>query len=301
MAEYKDRIRVHIEGKEFNVVGGSFQEMLTAVKQINGRRFVSELKVWQLPGAVDEVQRQLEISGYMLEGGAAVEATGGSSPAAPARGDRIRIMVGGQQVAVVGGSFQDMLAAVKNLPGRRFDGDAKIWQIPGDLAVIKGMIQSAGFNLEGAENVGQTTVPPMETPSFGEAGAGTDLPGDDRFPFEPPDWDNMPPPPDEWAEETNYFEGEEPAPRKSSSLQTKPLVPKPGPAAKAAGDRVRVRVGGIPMAVTGGSFQNMLAAIKNIEGRRFDSSDKVWDVPEDIGLAGFTQAMNAAGFDVERD
>jgi hypothetical protein len=76
------------------------------------------------------------------------------------------------------------------------------------------------------------------------------------------------------------------------------LAPKPGSAAKAAGDRVRVRVGGI---VTGGSFQNMLAAIKNIEGRRFDSSDKVWDIPEEMGLAGFTQAMNAAGFDVERD
>jgi hypothetical protein len=99
----------------------------------------------------------------------------------------------------------------------------------------------------------------------------------------------------------DYFEGEEPAPPKSPAPQTKPLAPKSGLAAKAASDRVRVRVGGIPMAVTGGSFQNMLAVIKNIEGRRFDSSDKVWDIPEEMGLAGFTQAMNAAGFDVERD
>ena len=64
MAAYKDRIRVHIEGKEFSVVGGNFQDMLTAVKQISGRRFVGELKVWQLPGTVDDVQSQLEISGY---------------------------------------------------------------------------------------------------------------------------------------------------------------------------------------------------------------------------------------------
>ena len=69
MAAYKDRIRVHIEGKEFSVVGGNFQDMLTAVKQISGRRFVGELKVWQLPGTVDDVQSQLEISGYYLEGG----------------------------------------------------------------------------------------------------------------------------------------------------------------------------------------------------------------------------------------
>ena len=50
MTQRKDRIRVHIDGKEFGIVGGTFQEMLAAVKQINGRRFVSELKVWQLPG-----------------------------------------------------------------------------------------------------------------------------------------------------------------------------------------------------------------------------------------------------------
>ena len=70
MTQRKDRIRVHVGGKEFSVVGGSFQEMLAVVKQVNGRRFVSELKVWQLPGTVEDVQRQLDISGYQLEGGA---------------------------------------------------------------------------------------------------------------------------------------------------------------------------------------------------------------------------------------
>ena len=39
MNQRKDRIRIQVEGKEFSVVGGSFQEMLAAVKLINGRRF----------------------------------------------------------------------------------------------------------------------------------------------------------------------------------------------------------------------------------------------------------------------
>ena len=72
MTQRKDRIRVHIDGKEFGIVGGTFQELLAAVKQINGRRFVSELKVWQLPGPVEDIQRKLDFGGYYLEGGVPV-------------------------------------------------------------------------------------------------------------------------------------------------------------------------------------------------------------------------------------
>ncbi len=172
MNERKDRIRIQISGQEFNVVGGPFQEMLAAVKQINGRRFVSELKVWQLPGPVEEVQRQLEISGYELEGGTPAAAAPTSPPAGQAAaaapgGDRIRVLVSGQRLAVVGGNFQDMLAVVKGLPGRRFDSETKLWEISGDAGVIKGMIEAAGFQLEGAAKIPQKPVPPMEALDFG--------------------------------------------------------------------------------------------------------------------------------------
>ena len=151
MTQRKDRIRVHIDGKEFGIVGGTFQEMLAAVKQINGRRFVSELKVWQLPGPVEDIQRQLDIGGYYLEGGITASAPPAStqSPPMPAGGDRIRVLIGGHRLAIIGGNFHEMLAAVKELPGRRFDAEAKVWEIPGDLGVIKGMIETAGFQLEG--------------------------------------------------------------------------------------------------------------------------------------------------------
>ena len=114
MSDRKDRIRIQIGGQEFNVVGGGFQEMLAAVKQINGRRFVSETKVWQLPGSVEQVQHQLEISGYSLEGGAPVSSTRPAQPQTPAGGggDRIRVLVAGQRLAVVGGSFQEMLSVL---------------------------------------------------------------------------------------------------------------------------------------------------------------------------------------------
>ena len=79
MTQRKDRIRIQVAGQAFSVVGGSFQDMLAAIKQINGRRFVSELKVWQLPGTVEDVQTHLEINGYALEGGAPVDST----PTAP--------------------------------------------------------------------------------------------------------------------------------------------------------------------------------------------------------------------------
>ncbi len=315
---YKDRIRVHIEGKEYSVVGGDFQAMLAAVKQINGRRFVSQFKVWQLPGSADDIQNQLEITGFTLEGGKAVAeaAGGGSAPAAAAKGrDRIRVRIGGQSMAVVGGSFQEMLAVVKSLPERRFDGEAKVWEISGDVGVIQGMIQAAGYDLEGAGDVPQTPVSDMEPPPL--AGSGDPPPfeppnfagGDDTtLPFEPPDWlddEQLPPPPeppDWWDDETEAPPtdfGDDDSVWEEESSSAAPATPLPS-AKSAKGDRIRVRVGGIPMVVSGSSFQDMLAAIKQIPGRRFDGQDKVWDIPAEVGLDKFTQLMNASGFEVGR-
>lgn len=313
MADFnKDRIRVHIEGKEFSVVGGSFQEMLASVKQINGRRFVGALKVWQLPGKVEEIKNQLEIGGFQLEGGTPVaDETSAQAPTAGSSGsDRIRVVVQGHQLAVVGGGFREMLEAVKNVPGRRFDGDSKTWQIPGDVGIVKNLIETAGFQLEGADKIPASAssaapaapaVPSGEPPPPYEA---PDFSGDVDIPaYEPPDWwddDNAPPPPmeppDWWDEETQDNPPDHPAPPPSA----------PRPAAGSTGsfaggdDQIRIRIGGIPMVVTGGSFQAMLAVIKNIPGRRFHSGDKVWDIPDDATIDSVQQVVNAAGFVLKR-
>jgi len=317
MANYKDRIRVHIEGKEYSVVGGDFQAMLAAVKQINGRRFVGELKVWQLPGTAADIRSQLEIGGFELAGGPAVAEGTAPTRQVPARQthDRIRVRIAGRSMAVVGGGFQEMLAVVKGLPDRRFDGEAKVWEISGDAGVIQGMIQAAGFELEGAGDIAQTPVPSMETPPFAAAGEPPPFEPpdfsrhDDPLAFEPPDWldadDLAPPePPDWWDSESEPpptdFANDEPMWEDEMPAAPSPVSSRPKTAGRAGGDQIRIRVGGIPMVVTGGSFQEMLAAIKEIPGRRFDGQDKVWDIPADVGLEKTTQLMNAAGFDVGR-
>ncbi len=306
MSGHKDRIRVHIEGKEFSVVGGEFREMLAAVKQINGRRFVSELKVWQLPGTVEEVQRQLDISGYQLEGGSPVttdDALGSRPPVTGPTGDRIQIVVAGQRLAVVGGSFQEMLATVKKLPGRRFDGETKTWEIPSELALIKGMIEAAGFQLEGAENIPLGPVPPMEPPDFLDESSSlspspfeppTFFDDEETPPFEPPDWwDDMLPPPVE-----DHYDPAELMAMDDQSFPVETESPGPIPAATSApaGDRIRIQVGETPLVVSGGSFQAMLTAVKRIPGRRFNPEKKVWQIPDNVTLESVRQTISAAGF-----
>lgn len=309
MVQHKDRIRVHIAGQEFYIVGGEFQEMLAAVKQINGRRFVSELKVWQLPGTVENIERQLDISGYQLESGRPIAAGElPSRPAAPvqAAGDRIRILVEGRWLAVTGGEFQEMLAMVKNLPGRRFNLEAKVWEIPGEVAVVKGMIESAGFQLEGAENISIGPVPPMESLDF--LGAAPDMPP----PFEEPDFfeeEDVPEVPDWWGDDTSpppvYDPGDAPEsfPFSEEYSHFEPAPPRSAPSSTPAGrgggnDRIRIRLGQTPMIITGGSFQEMLNVVKSIPGRRFNNVEKVWEFPDEVGLETVQQAIHLAGFEV---
>lgn len=300
MNERKDRIRVQIGGQEFFVVGGSFQEMLSAVKQINGRRFVSETKVWQLPGDAEHIQNQLDISGYRLEGGGPAAAKSPATPAASG-GDRIRILVGGHRLAVVGGTFQDMLSFVKSLPQRRFDSDTKLWEISGEVGVIKGMLESAGFQLEGAANIPLSPVPPMETPHFGEPG---NVPPP---PFEEPDFfadDELEPPP--WLMEDlarrNFEEdylAEPPFEEERFPFTPEPLPTRSG--SVRSGDRIRLSLAGLPLVISGGSFQEMLALIKSLPGRRFNADERVWEIPSSLSLEALSQRITAAGFILEQE
>jgi hypothetical protein len=306
VSERKDRVRLQIGGQEFNVVGGSFQAMLAAINQINGRRFVSELKVWQVPGPVEEVQRQLEISGYSLEGGAPVSSTP-TPPAAStgAGGDRIRVLVGGQRLAVVGGSFQDMLAVVKGLPGRRFDGETKLWEISGDPDVIRGMIGAAGFQLEGAAKIPTGSVPPMELPDFGGQAPSPyeepDFFADDDAPEPPPWWDDEQAPPPVPMEDSYFEEPGFDFRSPPGGVKPAPALPMADSASRRSGDRIRLRLGEMVLVVSGGEFQAMLAMIKSIPGRRFNGEERIWEIPETLGLESLAQRVAAAGFMVEQE
>lgn len=302
MAQRKDRIRVHIDNKEFSVVGGAFQDMLAAVKQINGRRFLGELKVWQLPGPVEDVRRQLDISSFQLEGGAPAAPPSAAAATQSAGVDRIRIAVAGQPLTITGGVFQDMLALVKNLPNRRFDSASKLWEISADVGVVKGIVESAGFTLEGAENI-MVSAPPMEPLSFA-APSGPP-------PFVPPNFDDTPPPfaddepPDWWDDMPPApFEGEiffdEPDLAGVEPFPVDPPPARPKSAARAGGDRIRIMVGDSALAITGGSFQEMLAVVKGVPERRFDPTEKVWVLPA-AQLGALQQSLKTAGFDLDAE
>jgi hypothetical protein len=308
MTDRKDRIRVQIGGQEFSIVGGGFQEMLAAVKQISGRRFVSELKVWQLPGSVEQIQNQLDISGFRLEGGAPLTAQPQTAPASGSGGsDRVRVLVGGRRLAVVGGGFQEMLALVKSLPNRRFDSETKLWEISGDVGTIKGMIEAAGYQLEGAQNIPLGPPPPMEAPNFGPPSARMAPPSfeepdfmdeADAPRFEPPDWwdDSLAPAPfeEEYIPEPPFFD----SPSTQAPLTVLPSAPGAG---KRSGDRIRVSLGGVSLVISGGGFQEMLAVVKNIPGRRFNPEERVWEIPDNLSLAALGQQVSAAGFTLEQE
>jgi hypothetical protein len=122
---------------------------------------------------------------------------------------RIKLRVENMDYDVVGGDFQQLLAAVKALPGRRYIGEQKVWTAPGSLAMVRGQLENSGFALEGGAPVaaGQAIQP--------------------------------------------------------SSFS----------------DQIKIVVADFQAAVTGVSFQEMLAAIKAIPGRRFDGQTKQWYLP----------------------
>jgi hypothetical protein len=157
--------------------------------------------------------------------------------------------------------------------------------------------------LEGAEQIPVTEIPPMEIPDSFAQGPPSPPPFEppdfleaaDEFPFEPPDWLDDGPPPDEadyFFDELASFEAESPPPEPPSAVGKG----RPTPASTRSSDQIRIRLGDTLLVVTGGSFQAMLAVVKTIPGRRFDSGEKAWHIPDDVTLDSVQQAIKAAGF-----
>jgi hypothetical protein len=86
-------------------------------------------------------------------------------------------------------------------------------------------------------------------------------------------------------------------------LETPSLAQEPVPARSqpSSGDRIRLRMGELSLVIYGGAFQEMMALVKAIPGRRFDADDRVWVLPETIGLDSLRQRLAAAGFDLSAE
>jgi hypothetical protein len=139
--------------------------------------------------------------------------------------------------------------------------------------------------------VGKPAAPAYESPDF--------LDDADAPAYEAPDWwddDKAPPPamepPDWWNKDEPQVPSEPQGSLGDPELDDEPDTRGP--------DQLRIRLGGIPLVITGGPFQEMLDLVKKIPGRRFDSLDKVWDLPADMTIEKFKQKVQAAGFMIKR-
>lgn len=148
-------IKIRVENADYEVTGGEFQALLAAVKALPERKFDSGSKMWIVSSSLALVRGQLENSGFTLEGCTPVKAVAekparSSAPAAaPAdRIDRIKVTTAEGQWTVTGDSFQAMLAVIKEIPGRRFDGQTKLWNLPGTAAEIKAFLEKRSLRLE---------------------------------------------------------------------------------------------------------------------------------------------------------
>ena len=304
MADRASRIKLRVENKDYEIVGDNFEDILAVVKALPKRRFNPGLRLWEVDGSLEMLQGQVENSGFVLQGGTPVSESEQST--APVSRDQIKVEVAGYSLLVSGGSFREMLEAVKAIPGRRFDGETKQWSLPGTLTEVTAQLEQLGFAVKAT---GEQSSPPAATP-----------PTDD--PFRPPpavaptaSAPVMPPPPpsDMSPPDAGFFISDEEAGGDFWPPDDLPPLPPeadpavsqtPAPSAKPAQDRpdrrdqIRVMVENTPLAVVGGSFQAMLAAVKEIPGRRFDGQKKQWLLDSD--LESVRLHLEARGFQLDR-
>ncbi|MEM7029005.1 MAG: hypothetical protein AAF629_05390 [Chloroflexota bacterium] len=310
-SERQSRIKVRIENMDYDVVGNEFQQILAAVKALPERRFNSGLKLWEISGSLEMARGQLENSGFSLEGGTPVAANEQTTPVA--NNDRIRVEVAGYSLVVTGAPFRTMLDVIKALPNRRFDGETKLWTLDGSLTELKTHFEKKGLTLATQPHqadladimkaeTANTPATLQEAPSFDTNDAdflpplGDEYTGDEGGisatpppPSPPSDF----PPPDDFDgffdEEEEQFDAFPPI---ENNFSPPPEMPVPDPqqnvapptsdsSAQGRRDQIKVLVGTTPMVVVGGSFKDMLAAVKDIPGRRFDMDSKQWLLDDD--------------------
>jgi hypothetical protein len=295
-----DQILIRVDGTTLGVTGGTFQQMLAAVKNLPGRRFVGGLKLWDVSGPLADVSARLEAAGYQLtalavETRSALEA----SPRPEASRDQIRVRIEDHIYHLLGGTFQEMLAEVKAVDGRRFSSAGKLWELPGNRPELGAYFETKGYRLETDQPATAEQPPsqpqitlPLPEPSpdapdlpFIPDGEVMAAPEEPPFLAEMPVWPDEPPPDlAEFAEPP--VESKPPGPTEPAYLaagadQARTL-PGPANASRPAGkqrpDQIKVRLGDKLYAVSGGTFREMLAVVKSIPGRRFVGEAKVWEL-----------------------
>ncbi|OQY46430.1 MAG: hypothetical protein B6242_07795 [Anaerolineaceae bacterium 4572_78] len=201
-----DSIKIRINEMDYHIVGGEFREMLNIIRQLPGRRFDGQQKLWVIPGTIEEIRPQIENYGYQIEGGTPAQNIPVSG--ATSFNDKIHIQTDDYTATVTGASFQDMLVAIKQLQERRFDPESRCWNIKGKLASLTEYFEQQNMRFENmiarlesdlpdsAEHASQP--PPLSPPPSDIPFELYDmLPVDDEPVFDSVPYfsDDMPPPP----------------------------------------------------------------------------------------------------------
>ena len=279
-----DKIKIRVGKTEYFVTGGDFSSLLAAVKALPNRRYIGAQKLWLVEGSPEMVRGQIENSGFRLEGGTPVA---DDAPPLPATDrDSIKIATATFTATITGAPFSDLLAAIKALPERRFDGESKRWTVSGSMLELKNYFEEKGMQLE---NIVAETAPPPQP----AAPALPNMPA----PPAPPDFPaDFAPPPDDFPETEDIMPPADILPP-PDDLFTPPSDASSPAQKPARRDRIRVIVDNRPLVIVGGTFQEMLAAVKEIPGRRFDGETKQWMLPDDIDSV--QQHLNSKGFRLE--
>lgn len=164
-----DRVRVQIEGSDYWASGPAFATIVAIVKELADARFDRAQRLWMIPGEPKQIQAELKSQGVVLQliSGPVISVVPPSKPPAPKierPRDVIAVSCGGKEYWVSGGSFQNMVNAVKDVPGRRWDAARKVWTVPEPLFEAERILQDAGF----------TIVPAPEQPAKTEEAGATE-------------------------------------------------------------------------------------------------------------------------------
>lgn len=224
--------------------------------------------------------------------------------------EQIRIRTQDGQYLIIGGDFQSMLRVVRALPGRRFRGDEKIWEIPARIEEIQRAVEAAGFHVTADTEMGRPLTPAaarrepdhvrIRTSEGDKAVVGGDFKNmvavikgmEGR----------------QWLAAERIWAVPGPLPELTAALaahglqlvDTTEKAQPTTPAAEGAPrrrDQIRIRAQDGDFWVVGGTFSEMLEAVKMQEGRRFISADKLWELP--LPSAQVAQALADLGLRLE--
>lgn len=159
----QEQIRIRTTDGQYAIIGGDFQSMLAFVRDMPGRRFRSDERIWEIPTTIGEIQKSAEAAGFHVTADTEVgKPLRPTARTATPEGDRVLVRTAEGDRVITGGAFADMVAVVKSLPQRKWLVRERMWEIGGAVADIERAITQQGFQLAAAASPAARESAPRE-------------------------------------------------------------------------------------------------------------------------------------------